>query len=234
MPRFKAQTSIHSCFLDKETLIEIEGYILSKACALDKIDREQATDNYTIEIQYSDGEEEIESIDLHSREKFSNDIEKISISYINYLGSLNSLKMTFSYNEFFSEIKVIVDDTHPRDVANGIINELTRKYSDNNNLNFLFHGKYGFSKYMILGLISGVFLAPLFAKNISYEDTAIPQFISLFILVALTIWHLLSLANPYTVFDTKLNEVKQRVVKWVLYGTIGGIVFGGLGRLILG
>lgn len=218
MERYSLDKKIPSCFVSKKLIGQLERYLkerlLKKMKGILSLD-EKYKSEYKLYLKDDLGEEQLVSIDEYHRDKFSSDINQLSLDYaINY--SDLKISIRFSKDYYFSYVKIDLHCDGAKEVALGILNEINEIIKENRTIHFVFYNKFAFSIFCIY------FLSTLL-NWISFQYSSVLRDFIFFLGIA---YFLARQISPYSTFETVNKEKQDKTVSWFLNGMAGVFVFG--------
>lgn len=233
MPRYGASKSIPSCNISKALLQEMEEYILRQGEKISGKKPEEIRSCYRFSIEDKFGEEELKSIGEYSRSHFSNDTRRIKLDLSYYGHPRVIIKVSLGLEKWMSRIEADIEASNAKELAMGIVSEISSFTSDYRNLNFIFDSPKGFVYgagpasffYFLVSVLTSLNKGELLGV-----DVLVVGFIFLFCLG----FFVLSMLNPYCLFDTKRNETITRNTRWVLNALAAALVFSWIARKLMG
>jgi hypothetical protein len=218
MPTYSLQKRPDSCSVEKELLLELEGYIRRKAGELD-VTPERG--RYEVIIDDSIGKEELHSVDEFRSLYFPNGTRSIMLTY---RGISPNLELTVKFSKDYlvsSSVEIAYTGESARETAIEIsarIDEIIRPYKTPN----LFH-----PNPMIFSILCTA-LVMMFSFLTGNLVTKAFRAGALLAVPTLAIgWYLLAgFLRPYSAFKTRRNEDFLRWHRWLTMGIIGTILFG--------
>lgn len=223
MARYKLEKRIPSTFIDKALLHQIEKYFIERIPKkLEAYVNEyegKIEFEYSISIYDKYGKEEFETIDDLHRDKFANDIKRIVIN-LSTGYQLVEIQLSFTLGVINSYLDVDVRTENGKELSYGISREIEQLLEENKTIHFLFHNIYAWGMY-------GVFLITLSTSNIrTLEELPYHSTFVWFISLLGITYFLIREISPYSTFDTKNQENKNKFSKWLVNGLAGVFLFG--------
>jgi hypothetical protein len=218
MERYSLDKKIPSCFVSKKLIEQLERYLkerlLKKMKGILSLD-EKYKFEYKLYLKDNLGEEQLVSIDEYHRDKFSNDINKISLDYsINY--SDLKISINFSKDYYFSDLKINLHCNGATEVTLGILNEINEIIKESGTIHFVFYNKFAWSIYCIWFL-------SIFLDWISFSYSRELRDFIFFLGIA---YFLARQISPYSSFETVNKGKQDKVVSWFLNGMASVFFFG--------
>ncbi len=226
MASYSIEKRLTSCFVTKQLLLEIEKYILKKISEIANEDINKIREDFSFIIYDKYGFEKMEGVEEYQRELFPSDTKKICLQY-RYLGS-PSIKLSLGNNDTESKIEIDLDIKNSKEIANGIINEITSQINETKNMNFIFHGFYQAIPFTTSPLILILTITELYRNNKNENFI----FFLLLLSIIIIFYYILKSISPYCIISTKRNENLQKAKRWLLNGMGSLLVFGLIGSYL--
>ncbi len=221
MEQYNLDIRIQSCVVDKDLIKEIEAYLnsrLSKNLKGVLALSDESKIDYKIILKDSLGEEHLSSISDYHKDKFPNDIKEVTLDYKIDYSNVN-IRLKFSKEIILSYLSIEIRCGGAKEIALGIKNEIERLLAENKTIHFVFYGKYAWGAWGVLLLSSN-------ALTWSYVKFPYSHQLYLFFLLSVLAYYLIRFISPYTDFETKRKEKRDKFISWFLNGLAGVFVFG--------
>lgn len=226
MERYILDKHLPSCNITKDMARELEKYLTDRLTKkLKGILTLEDTSNkiYKVKLEDDSGEEHLNSINQHHRDKFSNHINSLTFEY-SITPQDFTLKIKFSKSPTQSYLYIDLLGEGAKEFSLGIYNEIYDILRDRKNIHFIFHGKYSWTSVAIFSTIMLFFLATGYTNN--QKTVVFIALLQIFYIIASTLL-------PYSQFDTINNEKYNKTIQWILNGMAGVFLFGVIAQYIL-
>jgi hypothetical protein len=222
--------TLPSCFIERKLVVELENYLRRKASEHAVLEEGQDNVFYEIIIKDSLGQERLTSIEDFQKAYFPDDTKLIRMK----AGDLNytiEIEITLGLGKSETDIEIGFKGKSAREITTGIAAEITSILKSYKTSNYWIHSSDWFAIIPGVGVIMAfVALCTTILGLIAISEP--PPFNSLNALLLITTFGLffstfliLRRMKPYSVFETRLNERRQRQVNWLLLGFLGYILF---------
>lgn len=228
MARYQFEKNIPSVFVDKDLLRQLEDYLMGRLPKKLKslTDKDEIDFSFSITLHEKHGKEYLNSVRELHRDKFQSDIERVDIYFsTNY--QLIDIDISFSLGYFGSIIRIDFRSENGKEITYGIYREIEQLLEDNKTIHFLFNGKFVFFVYLFYPLLIAL---GFFTKG----KTAIPYMTETVTFIALLglSYSFIERISPYSTFDTKKQEIRNKFSKWIVNGLASVFIFGVLATFI--
>src|ERR1051325_336428 len=213
--------NLPSCRVDKDLLIDLEKYLLSKIDIATK--DSGAIGEYHLKLKESGGTETIPTIQNYEAQYFPDDMKGISMEAGVPLASPPALniKLQFHVTSPQSQLEITTYIDPPRETALSIAGEIERRLKPYQTKNYLFDR---YSKYFLISTMSFSFALVGIGQTAFIAPTK-TLYISVPMAGVTLCWAILMFLKPYTTFRTRLNERRDYYINWLVGGTIAFILF---------
>jgi len=222
---YSIERPLLSCNVDKRLLSDIENYLIRKAKFLEQLDSE-TTWKYRLTINDKYGTEDLPSIENFKFSHFPDDTRSIT-SVVGSLG--NEISLRFNLDKDFSLLKIAVKSENSRQIVEGIAAEIFQLLNSYKTNNGFFHPPLVIGFLIDFAALAFFFLAIIFSLSKSLEASTAFSLAG-FILLG---YILFKKMKPYTTFDTRQNQNRERWNSWLIFASAEFILFTFLGGLIL-
>lgn len=221
MRLYSLSRKLPSCQVKRLVLEDLEKYIIDKVKAV--ADKGEAA-SYGLTITDSIGAENLPSIREYEKPYFSDDTKGIAMtSRIIGNSSKLSIELKFSVIEMSSKIEVTSNVEPARETAMNIAEEIVRRLNDYKTRNYLFDQHSVYSLIASLSCLFGAFgLGLSLVAATPYKGLLGGISGTVFILSCG--WFALRRSKPYSTFETRLNEKRERRANLIV-GVIISFIF---------
>jgi hypothetical protein len=225
---YSQEKSIHSCFISKETVAELEAYVIKRLVELEQGEESQITAGYRVTITDTSGTEKLSSINSVTEPKFPNDTKSISLRYYNRLGANNSctLSVKFTTDRIGTEYKIdLTAEDAKKKVRDTVlhIDDILKKHWT---WSWIVHPTL-VCLFVVLIVSCGAFAVGFFpAVSFAAKGDSVTGLIAgiigapIGIIVPSLFLFVLPRLFPYITFDTKLNEGIRSRISWLVWGIV--------------
>jgi hypothetical protein len=222
---YSYKEALFSCSIDKSILEDIESYL--KNCVEQHDSNADLKKDYRFDIIDPLGTESFESVSGYTRSTFPNDIESVSLSYRAWGHSINKIYLSLGKEKYRTNLEIEISAPSAKATALGIAEEIKRRLGEKKNINFIFHSWFDLIVPWVMAIFGMV--------SILYQDKEgyVAITACFFAAVVLCIfWIIIKRSSPYCEFDTLVMRSIESGRRWLLFGVLGAVIFGGVARLI--
>lgn len=227
MSTFELESSIPSCNVTKDMIIQLEDYLTKEIPNILNIPKETILNSYRISINDKIGIEKLKSINDFSFSMFDNSTTKIviNISNINFY-----LRIAFAKDRNYSDFKIELEDVNARESTISISKGIERIINTQKNYNYLFYPPMILDFVLSYAVIiaSILFLSNLIspAKNADTSEFLLsPVFVSI-LTISIYYYPISRLLHPFITFDSNKYASLVKYRDWFYKGSLGFIIFG--------
>lgn len=215
-----------SCFVDKALIQSLEDYLKQRVRELPEPPDEvtEEANWFVIDVTDKAGTEKMDSIREFGPNRFYDGTSEVGISYHGYHPDLLEIRIRLRKDRDWSRITVTYTGGAAREFVTGLIDGIQRILSDHKTGHSWLHPPW-FVKATFL-LVAGIFVPQAIALRFSLTPS--PSWLSRsFILLAgvLVGYLVLGICKPFSMFDTRRNEMLGRVSNWFVAGLAAFILF---------
>jgi hypothetical protein len=221
MPKFEIRQKLPPCRVNKVLLVTIEEYLISKLQSKFSLPENNANMDVYVIIKDRFGTETHSSAKDIFLNKFSDTTNEITMSFINY--SSYHIRILFALDQSCSHIYIEVTGDQSRETAIGLYQGILSILEPQRYWGWLFHPDFIVS-YLFVNLI------PLSILMFFYFAFYLKNWYLLYIAIILFLFFSFSILSyfliPYTSFDSRSNETKEKIWLWFFKSLISIIPFG--------
>lgn len=200
-------------------------------------ENQRYSEKYQFIITDNFGEEEYNRVGSFKKNKFDNQTNGIKLQYtiLDYQEDISlEIKLLFGYKRPNSELSISMTSNRAKELVKGIQESILQIIKNYQNTNFIYSEETKFGRVIPLISLAAIFLVLHF---IEIEKHVIAYFI-LFCILILTFGRAyLRKLKPYCEFDTRAQNNRNDIVKWLIRLVIGffitGIIFTAFRKSIL-
>lgn len=226
MTKFNLEKRIPSCFVTKGVLEAIEQYL--KVDLLKKhADVNTGDSTYSVSIREAIGTETLDSVDDFTPGIFSDGTEQVKISWDNgYKATRLRISISFDREFALSQLEVDCGASTAKATAKGIADDILSILERHRNYNWLLN-PFEFRVVPPVSFLVFIFLG--IAATTYSLNAQTPQWYWIFSALIVGWIHVSSAYfRPFISFDTRRQQLFNKVWMYITVGTVGFVLFGTL------
>ena len=222
MSYYELKHRLPSCHVTPTLLQAIEDYVLAQAPQSLGASPEKVRSGYRIEVEEGLGTESLSSIAEMGRLKFSDSTASIRI-VVSQLETSGRVDVYFHRDDGVSRVAIRAEGDNARATAVGLYDGIMRVIEPHRTSSWLFH-----PHPVLVGMLSaGAPIAFLVAVGVALRAKPGPGSAAAFAaLLGVAGYHAMSFLRPYTSFESRQSERRDRLWSWFATGLAAFILFG--------
>lgn len=226
MKEYSLVVTLPSCRIQIADLKTLERYITTKVTSTRNVPPEEVFKDFSIIIDDPIGRETLNSLEeLHSS-LLADGTKSLTINYSTYKDPIRMIRIHLdSRGSRNSEIEIKMSGEFSKETAIGIASEIQQILLSSKNWNWLFH-----PHPLVSGILGGLLFYPLVVSVISlFRASWVTFYFSTLINLTFLIYFYTAWVTPFINLPTRRNEAIEKQISWLVYGSIGFLLFSVIG-----